>query len=1008
MMAIRTFLARAVPWPNAAQSGYVNIHWQFRDDATGAARGVAGRAFSEHIRASNFTNGMLSNRVDLYVCMSLQSQAEHGINAKGKPVLKASRSAEDALLLRSFFIDIDVKPGHFTSTIEAKIAFDKWRVLVGLPEPTFIVLTGSGGFHVHWILDEPIPRDVWLPLAHALRNALVQHQFPHDPLIINPACILRIPGTKNFKNWTQPADVKLDQSLNYTYPLALIEKALEPYKVTYALPVIVQSRTMLGFKQSPKFAVLGKAPRLDAGIDEWVPTIDDVAKECGFIEATLANGGAGYHEPLWFESLKIASYCDDGSEVAHDLSRGHDGYSEEDTDKKYAQVLSSHAGGRIGWPQCRTINAAGATECGRCPHFKDGRSPLNYALPSPQQVVTPLPAPPPVPAPSASPAVTTSRQPRLTMPNFGYGDLPDDKYQYTKDGVIHVEVQDPDDPNKKFWEPVLIDLPIYDIEVFRPSMEGLGHHGVSFCVATDAVHEYKFYIKTEEVSDQKKFNAACGSQGGLYSSRMNHLRGLMTSFLEKLRAKGRVAKNSEAFGWSVEDKQSDPNAFCYGGVRYNGKGNSLFAPTDLKLGLMYQPTGVLDHWKHAASLIINQQRADLNAIIASSFGAPLIHWTGHAGIVLSAYSNASGIGKSHAMRIAQSVWGDPVRGMGGLDDTANYVNARVAMLRNLPFFYDELRQEEDTKKLVSLIFAMGQGKSKGRMTPTAEVREVHAFSTLLTAASNNSLMSYINDHVKTTPAGINRIFEMPVKTVTSGRGLIDPTAAQRINGNLNSNFGHAGAVYSQFLGSNIAMVKDAVAKASDAFDNIVKSNHDERFWVTALAITTMGAKFSNNLGLTTIDEKGLIEFLLEQFYENRGYRRASSVDIDKPDNALRYLQDYVNARREQTLVTDQVWTQPSRPPATFKPNVVNHQNRFDGRLVIRIAQNDQVMRISISDFGLWLKKERGVTRDVVIDALKRTMPTKTMKAPIGSNTSYKTAREDVLEFDLSQMPNLFD
>jgi hypothetical protein len=66
------------------------------------------------------------------------------------------------------------------------------------------------------------------------------------------------------------------------------------------------------------------------------------------------------------------------------------------------------------------------------------------------------------------------------------------------------------------------------------------------------------------------------------------------------------------------------------------------------------------------------------------------------------------------------------------------------------------------------------------------------------------------------------------------------------------------------------------------------------------------------------------------------------------------------------------------------------------------------MRVSVSDFGQWLKKERGVTRDVVIDALKKTVPVKFIKTTIGSSTSYKTAREDAMEFDLSQMPSLFD
>ena len=1005
-MSIRAFLARAVPWPLAGAPGYVNIHWTYRDDATRAAKGMGGRAFTGHASAAGYAEYLLRLNTDLFVCMSLQKNAQAGFNKAGKAILKAMRHGADALLLRSFWLDVDVKPGFFKTTVEAKAAFDAWRKLVGLPEPTLIVLTGSGGFHVHWILDDPIAREAWLPLAHALQAALKAHQFPCDyGVIVNPACILRIPGSVNYKDPAKPNPAVLDQSLNYTYPLAIFEKALGPYKGTYGPPVTAATGTpkpLQGMTINPKLAGLPVGPRLDAGIAPVLPEIEDVAAGCPWIEALLANAGAGISEPEWFESLKVGAFCAQGAEVAHDLSRGHAGYDEAATDQKFAQVASTHGGGKYGWPQCATINTAGATACLRCPHLKEGKSPLNFALPAPA-TSPPLTQPAPVPAVLGF----LQRLPDHSQDNFGFGPLPsasssNGEYRYTQSGLIVEEVED--DKGNKSWQEVL-PMPLYDLEPYRKTADGQGHHGVSFKVQSDALNLDTVNITNPDLADAKQVAKVCGEQGVTVSKPLL-LRRLLVSFREQLWSRKHTAPNSEGFGWSFDKGQAEPAGFCFGGMRYTLTGAVPVTPVAPKLAAKYMPSGSLQYWKDAALLITGQNRPDLNAIICSALAAPLTYWTGHAGIVLSAYSSASGIGKSHSMRGGQSFWGSPTVGMGGLDDTAGYVGERIALLRHLPFFFDELRQEEDVKKLVTMIFAMGQGKSKGRLAPSAEAREVHEFSTMLTVASNNSLLSYINDHLRTTAAGVNRIFEIPVATVRNGPGLIDSTIAQRINGGLNTNYGHPGAIYAAWLGKNIPAVKLQVGAVAEEFNRLLGANHDERFWVSTITVLALGARYGNHLGLTKIDERALVSYLMDQFGKNRAYRNTSSIDIDQGDNVIRYLEEYINVRRDSTLITDKVWTHNSRPPNSFLPRTLNPDGRFDGKLVIRVAKDDNVLRLLLSDFSTWLKKDKGVSRDVIVNALIKA-GAKRIKTNIGANTKYSTAREDGLEFDLKTLPHLF-
>ena len=55
--------------------------------------------------------------------------------------------------------------------------------------------SGSGGFHVHWTLADPISTEVWQPLAQALVTAMRHHGFIVDYACTTDAArLLRCPG----------------------------------------------------------------------------------------------------------------------------------------------------------------------------------------------------------------------------------------------------------------------------------------------------------------------------------------------------------------------------------------------------------------------------------------------------------------------------------------------------------------------------------------------------------------------------------------------------------------------------------------------------------------------------------------------------------------------------------------------------------------------------------------------------------------------------------------------
>ena len=414
-------------------------------------------------------------------------------------------------------------------------------------------------------------------------------------------------------------------------------------------------------------------------------------------------------------------------------------------------------------------------------------------------------------------------------------------------------------------------------------------------------------------------------------------------------------------------------------------------------------------WKQAARLVTDQRRPALDAIIAAGFGAPLVSLTGHNGLVLSSYSPESGVGKSTAMQVAQAIWGNPVSAMASLDDTGNFVNARLGVLRHLPMLYDELKLEEQTQKFVTMVFGMGQGKTKGRLSRAAVAQQVDTFSTLMIAASNNSLAEYIADHTKMTTAGLYRVFEFKVERNVTGDGMVNGGMAQSMIGTLRANFGRAGLVYAEFLGQNAKTVKEQVAKAMENIFDVLGATTDERFWVGTITVTLMGAKFSNQLGLTTIDIPRLSAFLVDQFYKLRTKGGHSTTDITKSGTLADYVSDYVNTRRQQTITTDTIWRQASRPPASYRVTVMNNASPLQGRISVHAAKTDLILRISLSDFKAWLKEKRGVPSSTLVDQIINMLPAKIVQSRIALHVlQYQLPREALIEFDLSKMPNFYD
>lgn len=1038
----REYLARVVPWPEPGQPGFVNIHWTFpptnpRPDGKGAWTGRAVQSAGEAGKALEFALRSGSNTLDVYACMSTQLAADAKVT-KGKfpraynaPI----RLATNAIALKSFFIDVDYgkvlkdgspDPKSYVTAEEAVTAALAFIAKVGLPKPTMVVSSG-GGFHFYWCVDRALTPDEWLPIAFALAEATKAHGLLCDTqCTVDSVRVLRIPDTLNRKQEPARHVRFIGNRLDFDYSLSRIFDPLRPYvgRVPQAPNTLAVDRSLF-----PLRPVTTQASDLQAGLDNLFPSpdLDGVLPACGFLRDAVNNGGAGLNNPLWNITTLISTFTKGGRADAHRMGDKHADYSKESTDEFFDRKDGERRQRGLGWPSCSTISATGASACKSCALFAQGKSPLNFEQrgvggAAGGNQATPLAgnqAAQPVPAqvtqaggfgaaagqPVGQQFTAVQTQPQgLHVPGAGVtpqgNDLPPGYLRNANNVVCRITV-DPNNPQLQ------IPIPISDYPMMNAWLQKdpniLHFDSVVERNRTTQIDVDLEFIGTNEM------RKILQSQGFMLSNNDRASGDFFVSWVKKLQQiKDSVA--SAPFGW--QDKNGQTEGFIYGGQLWTPSGSSPSATANPVVNQQYKPRGSDAYWLDAVKLVTSQGRPDLEAIVASAFAAPLVMFTGHLGMLMSAYSKESGIGKSTALRIAQAVWGDPIRAVQSLSDTQNSVMKKIGEVRSLPIYWDELKTDEDTKKFVNMTFQIAQGKEKSRLNQHAQMKEPGHWQTLVISASNDSLIDHVTQQTQTTLAGLYRIFEYTVTPASpSSTGVIDTSEATIRLSKLNTNYGSVGLKYAQWLGTNFAQIETDMAALSKQLNVETKSHQEERFWISLIACILLGARYANHLGYAVFDEPLLKAFMLRSLDTMRALRGQQTVDLTKSINISSIMAAFLKDMQQANKViwTDRIHVAVGKPPGHNSPNAVkiikpSDVSRVNG-ICVQIGMNDKLMRISSAAFGEWLKKS-GKSRHLLMEALKASMTTTNVVGYLGGGTGLAFTKENIIQIDLASSPDL--
>ena len=939
-MDAREFLASVLPWDN---DGYATVHWHRKGDD------FLGRSCQSIDDAMKVVAALMATtQSNIYFCLSRQR-----LNA-GK------RSRVNALAVQALWFDIDVDPkdsNKYSTLAEAIAAVLRFCQATSIPYPSWSVGSG-GGLHTYWLSDRPFTVEEWQPYADALKITAKNANLKIDAgLTGDVARVLRVPGTTNW-NYDPPRKVLLlDQySTSERHDFSAVFA-----KLLNVVPVGALGPVAIPFKQ------LDPKDNLGAGIGHDLPPMPfaPIKDGCAWLREAHETGGRDFDEPQWHLTTLIATFLENGHELAHQFGNQHPEYSVQSTEAKWDSKIRSRRNPNIGWPQCRIISNHADRHCRSCPQFKKDKSPLNLGLEA-----------------LAHPEAEDLGGIRPEGFSFPQG------FCLNEAGRICAIVL-----GKKLTEPPRL-LQLLFNRITSPSLQcHQGTFGIAFIASTDLGGTQEVFLSASNCYAPGLFSTLSG-KSVLYNpdkTARSYMEKLAASWLDKLMNERTATRDPGTLGWRYDDGKR--SGFAYGGNLYclNGSIIPVVSGGDDEFRKWYMPTGTKDVWLRACKLLTDRKRPELDCLIAIGFAAPLMIFTGTLyGAILSVWGEP-GTSKSTAQQIAAAVWGHPKQTRESLNSTPKSVQGRLGRTKNLAAFWDDIQDERHQEFLFQTLFVATEGAEGGRLNPDASYKTRLEWHTLLTACSNASFVEFLIKKQKSTTAGMRRVFEIQYNRNPNEPGMIDGLDANKAFAELEHNYGAMGIEYVKLLASKHDQIEQLVDKITKDFKATVGGTADESYWWGTCGVLLSGAILARRLG-ADLDVAAMGAFLTQAFYKNRAVRRSEGTEGGSFANTEQSLTAFLNfyVGSGNFLYTDVIF-------GSKMSSVHIIRYPMPGRPVyIQVARDERKVLISKKQFREYLQ-DNGIHARQVLEGLAKYYRAREVKMTIGAGTGFGVATELCLE-----------
>ena len=843
MSHLEEFLAFVLPWDGEEAHTWKSV-WENTEKPGKDGRPIFAGYADNTIGGLANKARVIDTRWQHDVYIGLGSQSESLDPGPGKKWRKSLRRGYNISAHQCLFADIDVgKANAYATQYEAVQDLLEFCARIKFPLPSLLMDSGSGGLHAYWRFLRWVKAAEWQPMANALATLLSRNIKCDSGVTKDVARILRPPETHNYKHRDKGiiTQVRMGQP-GQSYPVEQIRAAL---KVPHLYVASVTEKPRSGLN-----AALAEMPASPA------IALDVVADAgCGVFKEAILTGGKDNDYPLWFLLLCAARFDPDPHGAAHMVSEEHDDYSFTETQQKIESLEAERKARDVGWPACREFDRL-SPHCKVCPHLKEDKTPFHLVWPPPK---------PDTADPEGSPGLP---------PHFMYGD----------DGYLR---------GYSLINKIQMMTTILSRHVYDGALDDKGD--LVFKVDDDVGGASRFVcVPQGAMAAEADCMRVLFEQGLVIEDEHRRpMRRFVMAFSEMLRKNLTARIKAQPFGWTEDD------GFCYGGRVITPTGEEPAYQRESQRLLPYAPKGSLDAWKKTTKYVTEHGRPELEIIMATAFAAPLLKMSLSQAVLLSAYSSESGAGKSTAMKIGQAVWGHPITGVNGLDDTENAIIAKVGDLRHLPLYWDEMKTKDQYNRIINVTFQLGQGKNKARLDRESKAREVTSFATMMTACANDSLFNIVVNGTKGTRAGAYRVFEVIVPPMGEQLSVTDVSADVA---DLDKNYGRAGEVYAKFLGQKGAQIQQDVRNVQRHLEQDLGTAPNERFWLATMSALLTGATYARQLGLANFHVPEMWKVLTSTFHKLRDRLSTEVQEMQTAVDGEEFLDGLISSLFNKQLV----------------------------------------------------------------------------------------------------------
>jgi len=770
-----------------------------------------------------------------------------------------NRTKRNVRGLKSFWIDIDCgptkvapnpktgRPAGYATQDEALDALRDFCANVGLPLP---LLVNSGrGIHSYWPLMQEVTREEWEPVAHQFRDLCVAQNLYVDPVVFEAARILRVPGTFNYKD-DPPSEV------------TVLRDCLDIDFKTFARIVGATDDVLAQHKFAPT-ALQKKLNEARVSSFRRIVQRSLSGEGCEQIKYAVLHADA-LSEPQWFDALSVAHHCHDRDTAIHKLSSGHPEYDPAATEAKTQHIKGPH--------NCETFERNNPGGCADCKWNGKIRNPITLG----HEIIE---------ADKEDNLFRIEDEETGEQTVYVIPEYPWPFFRGVKGGVFR-------HPLEEEGEPIMV-YP-YDIYCVKRMRDPVLHDVVMLRVHTPQDGVEEFMIPMGTITEQVDLRKQLAARSIICSGKkFALLHDFLLSMVHELHANKKVEKMRQQFGWVNADSR-----FVLGTkeISVDGIYHSPAPSSTAKFAERIGPVGSYEKWKEVFALY-NTPGLEPHAFAAlTAFGAPLIKFFGHKGLIINLVHPHSGTGKTTILHMCNSVYGSPSELCSIQDDTLNAKLMRLGIMSNLPYTVDEITNMEP-KDFSVLSYAMSQGRGKDRVRGASNELRVNntTWETISLCSSNASFYDKLQS-IKRSPEGeMMRLLEYTIEPL---KVLDTALAKQMFDHELKRNYGHAGEIYISWLVHNLDEAKATCMRVQEMVDRELKLEQKERFWSAGIAANIAGGLIARKLDIMDWDIKRIYNKMLNVVNETRRYVNTP------PDDAVHVIGDFINRHTQNILVVN--------------------------------------------------------------------------------------------------------